>query len=166
MTIRFRLVLLAVFVALFSTASAFADQDRVSVGGDIVVADGTTAEDVVCVFCNIKVHGQVRGDVVALLGDVRVDQQRSISGDLVAIGGDVGLGEQSAIDGDAVVIAGDLDLASGAAVHGDRVVQSGRGWLLLPFAPLMILVGIIWLIVHLVRRRRYVYPVYPPQRGL
>ena len=151
---RFRLILLAVLVALFSAAPAFADQDRVSFGGDIVVDDGATAEDVVCVFCNVKVHGEVHGDVVAILGDVQVDQERRISGDLVAIGGDVGLGEQSAIGGDAVVLAGDLDAASGAVVHGDRVVQSGRAWLLLALAPLMILAGIVWLAVYLVQRRR------------
>jgi hypothetical protein len=30
---------------------------------------------------------------------------------------------------------------------------------------LLILIGIIWLIVHFTRRRRYQFPVYPNGRG-
>jgi hypothetical protein len=42
-----------------------------------------------------------------------------------------------------------------------RVV--GTGILLLP---VLFLVGIIWLIVYLVRRNRYSFPVYPQGQGI
>jgi hypothetical protein len=50
-------------------------------------------------------------------------------------------------------------------IHGSRMVLPGKLWLLVPLAPLLILIGIIWLIVYLVRRNRYRYPVYPQGRG-
>ena len=46
-----------------------------------------------------------------------------------------------------------------------QTVLPGRFWLLVPFAPLLIVIGIIWLIVYLVRRNRYRFPVYPNGRG-
>jgi len=33
------------------------------------------------------------------------------------------------------------------------------------FAPLLILIGLIWLIVYIVRRNRYQFPAYPQGRG-
>ncbi|MEI9981238.1 MAG: hypothetical protein WDN23_19985 [Edaphobacter sp.] len=54
--------------------------------------------------------------------------------------------------------------ADGAGIHGSRAVASSKIWLLLPFAPLLILAGMIWLIVWVVRRNRYQFPVYPQGR--
>jgi hypothetical protein len=41
----------------------------------------------------------------------------------------------------------------------------GRIWLLLPLAPFLVLIGIVWLIVYIVRRNRYQFPMYPHGRG-
>ena len=158
-------VLTAFGMATFAAAPAFASEDRVSVGNDVVVADGTAMNDVVCIFCSVQVHGTVKGDIVAILGSVRIDESRSITGDVVAVGGDVALGNNATVDGDVAVVAGDLQRGSDAAVHGDTSVEAGRGWLLLPFAPLLILVGLVWLIVWFIRRNRYTFPVYPQGRG-
>jgi hypothetical protein len=49
----------------------------------------------------------------------------------------------------------------GATIHGSRAVSPSKIWLLLPFVPLLILIGVIWLIVWLVRRNRYQFPAYP-----
>ena len=63
------------------------------------------------------------------------------------------------------IAAGDLNLAPSASVHGSRAVFPGRFWLLVPFAPLLIMAGLIWLIVYVVRRNRYQFPAYPHGRG-
>lgn len=160
-----RLAFLGVLAALIAATPAFAKDDRVSIGNDITVTDDTTANDLVCVFCSVHVHGNVHGDVVAVLGSVMLDSGRSITGDVVSVGGDVTMKEQSEIGRDVAVVAGDLEMAPGASVAGDRSVESGRGWLLLPFVPLLIFVGIIWLIVYFIQRNRYVFPVYPQGRG-
>ncbi|HEU5342676.1 hypothetical protein [Edaphobacter sp.] len=158
--------LFAAVVLLYAVRPAMARSvdDRVSLGGDITIAAGETGGDVVCVFCSIHIHGDTRGDVVAVLGSVTVDSGHRIGGDVAVIGGDLNLGPESEVGGDVSVIAGSPNLAEDAAIHGSRTVIPGRAWLLLPFAPLLILVGIIWLIVYLVRRARYSYPAYPGPR--
>jgi predicted acyltransferase (DUF342 family) len=165
MTGIYRLALLLVLAGMALAAPAFAEADHVSVGHDVTVADGESADDVVCVLCSVRVHGEVKGDVVAILGSVSVDSGRAIAGDVVTVGGDTSLGSGAAVNGDLVVVAGDLESAPGATVSGDRSVVSGRGWLLLPLAPLLILAGVIWLIVWMIRRRRYTFPMYPQGRG-
>jgi hypothetical protein len=159
--------LLAVGLLLASSLPAFAKggEDRASVGNDITIAEGETAGDVACVFCSVRVHGDVRGDVAVLFGRIEVDPGHTISGDLAALGADLNLGEGATVGGDVAIAAGDANLAPGAMIHGSRMVLSNRMWLLLPFAPLLILIGVIWLIVHLVRRNRYQFPAYPQGRG-
>ncbi len=161
-------LLLAAVLLLVATTPAFAksDNDRVSIGSDITVAEGETVSDIVCVFCSIRVHGDVSGDVVALLGSVTVDAGRGIRGDTAIMGGDLNLGEGASVGGDVSVMAGDANLASGATIGGSRAIFPGRFWLLLPLLPLLIPIGIVWMIVYLVRRRRYRFPVYPQGRGI
>ncbi len=165
MTVWHRLIFLSFLAVSVASTPAFAKDDRVSIGNDITVSDDTTANDLVCIFCSVHVQGNVHGDVVTILGSVNLDPDRSITGDVVSIGGDVTLKDQAQIGRDVAVIAGDLQTAPGAEVHGDRSVEAGRGWLLLPFAPLLVFVGIIWLIVYFIQRNRYVFPVYPQGRG-
>jgi hypothetical protein len=160
-------LLLAVGLLLASALPAFAKggDDRASVGSDITIAEGETAGDVACMFCSVHVHGDVRGDVAVLFGRIDVGSGHTISGDLAALGADLNLGEGATVGGDVAIAGGDANLAPGAMIHGSRTVLSNRMWLLLPFAPLLILIGLVWLIVHLVRRNRYRFPAYPQGRG-
>jgi len=162
-----RRLLLAVALLLSITMPAFArsTEDRASVGNDITVAEGETAGDIACMFCSVHIHGDVRGDVAVLFGRVELDPGRSISGDVAALGADLKLGPGATVGGDIAIAAGDANLAPGAMVHGSSMVLPGRIWLLLPFAPLLILIGLIWLIVYIVRRNRYQFPAYPQGRG-
>jgi hypothetical protein len=75
------------------------------------------------------------------------------------------MGQDASVGGDVAIAAGDLKLGDGAAIHGQQTVLPGRFWLLLPLAPFLILAGLIWLIVSIVRRNRYPYPVPPRGRG-
>jgi hypothetical protein len=163
-----RRLFLAVALLFFVALPAFArsDNDRATVGHDITIAPGETVGDVACVFCVIRVQGDVRGDVAVLFGKVEVDPGRTISGDIATLGADLNLGPGSTVGGDVAIAAGDVNTGPGAMIHGSNMVLPGRIWLLLPFAPLLILIGLIWLIVYLVRRSRYQFPVYPHGRGL
>jgi hypothetical protein len=162
-----RRLLLAVAVLLVTTLPAFAksSDDRASFGNDITIAEGETAGDIACVFCFVHIHGDVKGDIAVMFGKVEVDPGRSISGDVAALGADLNLGPGATVGGDIAIAAGDANLASGAMVHGSSMVLPSKMWLLLPFAPLLILIGLIWLIVYLVRRNRYQFPAYPQGRG-
>jgi hypothetical protein len=148
-----------------TTAFARSAEDRVSVGSDITIADGESAGDIACAFCTVRVHGEVRGDIATFFGSVKVDEGRNISGDVASLGGDLEMGQDASIGGDVAIAAGEVRLGSGAAIRGQQTILPGRLWLLLPFAPLVFLVGLIWLVVYIVRRNRYQFPVYPGGRG-
>jgi hypothetical protein len=152
---------------LAATLPAFAksDNDRASFGSDITVAEGETVGDIACMFCDVRVHGDVKGDVAVMFGRVEVDPGHSISGDVAALGADLVLGEGATVGGDVALAAGDANVAEGATIHGSRMVLPSRLWLLLPFAPFLILIGVIWLIVYIVQRNRYQFPAYPQGRG-
>jgi hypothetical protein len=162
------LLSVALLLLVLAPLPAFAkgDNDRVSIGSDVTVAEGETIGDIVCIFCSVHVRGDVSGDTVVILGSLTVDSDRKINGDAAVIGGDLRMAEGAQIGGDASVVAGDANLAPGASIHGSQSVLPGRLWLLMPFAPFLILIGIIWLIIHFTRRRRYQFPVYPNGRGL
>jgi hypothetical protein len=158
------LVAHAVFLlAAVAPSFARADQDRVSFGSDITVGEGESVADIACAFCSVRVHGTVKGDVAILFGSITVDSNQAVSGDVAILGGDLDLREEAEVGGDVAIAAGSANLAPGASIHGDRMVLPGRLWLLLPFAPFLIVIGVVWLIVYVVRRNRYQYPVYPPQ---
>jgi hypothetical protein len=164
-----RRLLLAHALFLFAAIAptfARADQDRASFGNDITVAEGETAADIACAFCSVRVHGNVKGDVAVLFGTISVDDNQAISGDVAILGGDLNLHNEAQVGGDVAIAAGNANLAPGAVIRGDRMVLPGRLWLLLPFAPILILIGIIWLIVYLVQRNRYQFPVYPNGRRI
>jgi hypothetical protein len=156
--------LLAVACVLLISLPAFAksDRDRVAVGDDITIADGETAGDIACAFCSVTVHGEVQGDIAVFMGRITVDAGHEISGDVAGFGTDLVLGQDASVGGDVAIAAGDVRLDSGAKIHGDQKVLPGRFWLVLPFAPLLILAGLIWLVVWVVRRNRYTPPAYPP----
>ncbi|MBB5059240.1 hypothetical protein HDF16_003963 [Granulicella aggregans] len=166
MHIFFRTALLGMVAAALGTQTASASNDRVSFAKNITVTEGDPANDIVCIACSVTLQGDVHGDIVTVLGGIKAEGSRAISGDVVALGGDVILPASSTLQGDLVVIGGDLDLGPEASVHGDRSVFPGRAWIFLPFAPLLILVGIVWLAIWLVRRNRYRFPMYPYGRGL
>lgn len=142
------------------------DNDRASFGSDITVAEGESVGDVACAFCSVHIHGDVTGDVAVAFGSLTVDSGHTIAGDTAIFMGDLSLGEGATINGDLAILGGEQHVGEGAAVHGSRSVSPrvvGTGILLLP---VLFLVGIIWLIVYLVRRNRYSFPVYPQGQGI
>jgi hypothetical protein len=161
-----KFLLAAALLLLITTPFARADQDRASFGDDINVAQGESAGDVACAFCSVHVHGDVKGDVAVLFGSVTVDSTHSINGNVAILGGDLNLAEDTEVGGNVAIAAGSLHVAPDAVIHGDRTILPGHLWLVVTFAPLLILIGIIWLIVYLVRRNRYQFPAYPQGPGM
>ncbi|WP_263367693.1 hypothetical protein [Edaphobacter bradus] len=166
-----RQLLSAALLVLLTALPAFArgrhgNNDRAGIGTDITINEGDNVGDIACIFCAVRIHGDVGGDVAVLFGSVSVDSGHKIGGDVAILGGDLNLGAGAETGGDVAILAGDANLANGAAIHGSRTVLPGAFWLLIPFAPLLILIGIIWLIVYLIRRNRYQFPVYPQGRGI
>jgi hypothetical protein len=163
--------LLSALLALSLSLPAFArhshgSHDRASFGSDITIAEGDTAGDIACAFCSVHVHGEVTGDVAVAFGSVTVDPGRTIFGDAAIFKGDLNLAEGSTVHGDLAIMGGSAHLADGATVNGSQSVVPEPAGTLMLLAPFVILIGLIWLIVYLVRRNRYRFPAYPQGRGI
>jgi hypothetical protein len=154
----------SIFFAGVLPAFAHSGHDRVAIGSSITVDDGDTSGDIACMFCAVRVHGDVKGDIAVMFGSITVDSGRNVSGDVAGLGANLALGEGAEIAGDVAIAGADATLAPGAMIHGDKAIAPNRLWMLLPFAPLLILAGIVWLIIYIVRRNRYQFPAYPNGR--
>jgi hypothetical protein len=170
MTVRFARFLLLVPLLVAPARPAHAkgrsDNDRASVGSSITVREGETAGDVACAFCSVHVQGEVTGDVAVFLGSLTVEPGHTIGGDVAVAGGNLNLGEGSTVNGDVAIVGGNAKIAEGAAIHGERAIIPPPLGTLILLSPLIFLALIIWLIVYLVRRSRYRFPMYPQGRGV
>ncbi len=154
-------LLLAAFivVALLSNVSHGSGNDRAAIFSTINIEEGHTAGDVACAFCTVNVKGDVSGDVAVLFGTVNVEPDRTISGDVAILFSTLRLGDNDRIDGDLATALSSTDIPSSASVRGDRAILSSGLGLAVLAGPILILAGIIGLIIFLVRRNRYPYPV-------
>lgn len=74
---------------------------RVRVGGDVwVKEDEAVGDAVVAVFGSARVDGRVEGDVVAVLGGVRLGPRAVVRGEVVSVGGAVERAKGARVDGD------------------------------------------------------------------
>ena len=178
-----RVLAICLFAGAMMAAStpARANQDQVQFFSNIEVTHDSPAGDAICFFCSVHAEGEVRGDIVVFFGNVHLDGQAhhdivnffgkvtaadnsTIGGDLVSFFGGVHLGEHVTVHQDVVAMFGSYHVPSSASIGKDRVVFSP----VIFFAPLLVFVLILFVIVHEVqaaRRRRYLagYPM-PPQQ--
>lgn len=97
-------VILAFLVLTFSLASfSFAaSNDITKVGADVEVAKGVAVGQAVAIGGTVKVAGDVQKDVVAIGGNVVLEESAVIQGDAVAIGGKVQKARGAVVKGDIV----------------------------------------------------------------
>lgn len=171
----FAVGLLAAAVAA-APIPARANQDAVQFFSTIHVTPDSPVHDAVCFFCSVEDSGKITGDtvvffgsihisgeaqrdVVSFFGSVDADNNTSIGRDLVSIFGSVNLGENASVGRDAVTLFGSMHSAGSAHVGRDRVSIPG----IIFYGPSLLILGVIILIVHEVRSRRYRWPAgYPP----
>ena len=84
----------------------------------------TAGYDMVKVGERIHVHADevVRGDVVALGGDVRIEGE--VTGNVVVVGGDLDAGPDAQVGGQALALGGRVDASTGANIEGGVVSLS------------------------------------------
>ena len=134
------------------TVDSIADGDRVEIhskimnkGVNIEIDDGETG--LVRMFSDITVPADehISGDVVTLFGSVHVLGQ--VTGQVVAVMGSVRLDPGAVVDGDVVAVGGSLDQADGAVVNGESVSVGllPAGWGMPTLPVLLGLVGVGWL---------------------
>ena len=145
-----------VCLALSTTAFAANKPDRTSWGHNISIGPNEKAFELICFGCDIRVRGQVAGDVTAFFGSVVIEDQGEVAGDITVFGSDVRLDQAVKVAGDVTVLGGEIRRDPQTAVQGDLTASGGRGWiipiLLAPFAILGLLIAlVVWLIQRSLR---------------
>jgi len=92
------------------------DNNKVSFGSSIHVAEGELARDVVAIGGSVDAEGDVEGDVVAVGGPVTINGK--VTGDVVAVGASVDLGDDAKVLGEVTSVGGRVNRADGAEVVG------------------------------------------------
>ncbi len=127
----------------------------VSIGHDVELKAGESAECVVVIGGSAKVHGKVRDAAVAILGDLDIDGE--VGDAAVVVLGDLRLLPNAEIRGEAVAVGGKVDAASTARIHGQPVTVDFPAWLktwfvqcVLKLRPLSLQVGWVWAVAGIV----------------
>ena len=127
----------------------------VSIGHDVELKAGESAECVVVIFGSAKVHGKVRDAAVAILGDLDIDGE--VGDDAVVVLGDLRVRPGARIRGGTVAVGGKVDAASTASIRGQPVTVDFPAWLkkwfvqcVLKLRPLSLQVGWVWVVAGVV----------------
>ena len=102
-----------------TTAMAEADTsavDEEEEDEDMVTVESTDDRVRVGASIHVRPDEVVNGDVVAVLGSVRIDGR--VTGDVVSVMGSTSLGPNAVVEGEVVVVGGSLDRAPGARIEG------------------------------------------------
>ena len=167
MTKILRVLLTALLVPLLPAAALGSrhggggGQDRVGMFTTISISEDHPAGDVACMFCTVNLDGDVHGDVAVLFGRVTGSADRNISGDVALLFSTLRLGDNTRIRGDLATAFSTVDVPATAAVAGDRAIFGTGLGLTVLLAPLLVVAGVIWLIVFLVRENRRRYVAFP-----
>lgn len=106
----------------------------VRVFGDIHVPKGKRiSDDVVAVFGSVDVEGEVEGDVVAVMGSVRLSEGAIVQGEVVSVGGVVDQDDGASIQGQTVSV-GFFPVSWGLPALPLTLSAIAAGWVAAVFA--------------------------------
>jgi uncharacterized RDD family membrane protein YckC len=121
----------------------------VSIGHDVELKAGETAESVVVIGGSAKIHGKVQEAAVAIWGDLDIDGE--VGEAAVAVMGDLKVRPGGKIHEEAVAVGGKVDAAPEASIGGKPVTVDFPRWLkkwflecALKLRPLSLRVGWVW----------------------
>lgn len=89
---------------------------------------GETAQDVVVVSGSTTISGRVEGDVVAVLGPVRLEPTADVRGSVIVVGGDVTVVEGAKVERDFMVFGGASTLPP-SFYPGHEHIEIGNAWM-------------------------------------
>jgi hypothetical protein len=118
----------AFFIALTVLSSSWClgqwEPERTHWFFDIVIPAGHKVEAATCIFCSIRVDGELQYDASTQWGDIEVNG--IVGRDVTAVAGDIRLGRGAQIKGDSVSVFGDTLLSTNSQIAGDAIVSLGR----------------------------------------
>jgi hypothetical protein len=135
-------ITLVLSLVLLPATGALAN-DRVRIGGDVVVEKGMTVKDAVAVGGNVTVNGVVKKSAVAVGGSIFLGPDAVVRKDVVCIGGFIDKQEGARIDGDIV----EMGIPGLKAILPYFYEETPAGWLvvfeIITFAGLLALALLI-----------------------
>ena len=147
-------LLLALLPGAALASSHGGGQDHAGIFTTINISEDRPAGDVACMFCTVNIDGDVHGDVAVLFGTVNATSGRTISGDVAILFSTLRLGEDSHVRGDLASAFSNVDVPSSSTVGGERAIFSSGVGMTVLLAPILLLCGLVWLVVFLVRENR------------
>ncbi len=121
----------------------------VSIGHDVELKAGETAESVVVIGGSAKIHGKVQDAAVAIWGDLDIDGE--VGDSAVTVLGDLRVRPGGKIHDEAVAVGGKVDASPGATIGGKPVTVDFPRWAkawfvecVLKLRPLSLRVGWVW----------------------
>ena len=142
---KFLFSLLTVWLLISSSTPARAEHNNiVKIGGDVMIAEGTTVKNAVAVGGQITVRGTITGHVMAIGGSVVLTKTALVEGNAISVGGVVVMGKGARVYGSLKEInASDISQSLASALNED---WEGWSWV---FAVLSLLVFIGILLISL-----------------
>lgn len=101
----FNLLIFIQLVILGCSLQSFANDSTIVRFGDVNVVAGESVSDVVVLFGDLTVEGNIEKDAVVIFGDLHVGKGGKISNDAVVIGGNLSFVSPHQIGGDQVNVA-------------------------------------------------------------
>jgi uncharacterized RDD family membrane protein YckC len=120
-------------------------QPAVRIGQDVVIRAGDVARDVVVISGSATIDGHVEGDVVVVLGSVRLGPDAVVERDLVVVSGSLTVAPGATVGHDMVVVGGEANVPADFSPGGDHVVIAPGmlGYDLRPAVP-WVTRGLLW----------------------
>jgi len=122
-------------------------EDVTQIGSNLVIGEGEHVNDAVVLHGDVQIDGSVHGDLVVVLGNVRLGPKARISRDLVVILGAVTTDPDAVVGGDRVVLG--IDSHPRYRMLAEQAIQwfhSGPLW----FRPLPLAHGWSWLVAAVI----------------
>lgn len=94
-------------------------RDQIAVGGNLVVKPDETIADGIVVGGTGTIDGNVKGDLIVVLGQAKLGPTANVAGDLIVVGGSTDIDPEARVAGDNIVV-------------GSAPIQGIPGWLQWP----------------------------------
>jgi hypothetical protein len=99
----------------------------VRIGTPLTLGPGAAAREAVVIMSDATIAGRVIGDVVVVLGNLRLESTAVVEGSVVVVGGHATVVSGASIEDDFVTVGGAVDAPIGFTPRGEQVIVGPPG---------------------------------------
>ena len=124
--------------------------EMMRIGSDIhIESDQTVTGDVVAISGDVTVDGHVKGDVMAMRGNVYLNETARVDGDVVCLGGELDENPGASVGGQRVTALGGRRMRNFRGEHTEMAIASNLSRFIKTLLWMLINLGAVWLIVKI-----------------